>query len=215
MKLKSILFSAFMLSSFIMMAQDWSSDVYKMGELYPGYIVDASGKKTEGFIKYDNRYDMQNDVLFYTDKADKKSKVKYATADLKEYMVADKLYHCIHYSGGLLAKPIRANLVVKEGCITEYVWYDRNEAYMTMTRGSGESEEDYYARMYPPTQVFLKDGDEDAKTIASLALKFAEKMSEWISDNAALSEKVATKEKGYGALNMLYVIEEYNTNCTK
>lgn len=215
MKLKSILFSAFMLSSFIMLAQDWSSDVYKMGELYPGYIIDASGKKTEGFIKYDNRYDMQNDVLFYTDKDDKKSKVKYATADLKEYMVADKLYHCIHYSGGLLAKPIRANLVVKEGCITEYVWYDRNEAYMTMTRGAGESEEDFYARMYPPTSVYLKDGDEEAKTIAGFALKFADKMSEWISDNAALSEKVASKEKGYGALNMLNIIDEYNANCTK
>lgn len=215
MKIKSILFSAFMLSSFIMMAQDWSSDVYKMGELYPGYIVDASGKKTEGFIKYDNRYDMQNDVLFYTNKEDKKSKVKYATADLKEYMVADKLYHCIHYSGGLLAKPIRANLVVKEGCITEYVWYDRNEAYMTMTRGVGESEEDFYTRMYPPTSVYVKDGDEEAKTIAGFALKFADKMSEWISDNAALSEKVASKEKGYGALNMLNIIDEYNANCTK
>ena len=215
MKLKTLLSSAFLLTTFFMMAQDWSSDVYKYGELYPGYIVDASGNKTEGFIKYDNRYSMQNDVLFYTDKNDKKSKVKYATEDLKEYMVADKLYHCIHYSGGLLAKPIRANLVVKEDCITEYVWYDRAESYMTLTRGAGESEEDFYARMYPPTTVFVKNGDEEAKTIAGFALKFADKMSEWISDNTDLAGKVSAKEKGYGALNMLNIIEEYNKNCEK
>ena len=47
-------------------AQDWSSDVYRSGELYPGYIIDAAGTKTEGFIKYQNRYTMQNEVLFYT-----------------------------------------------------------------------------------------------------------------------------------------------------
>ncbi len=213
MKLKSILFSAFMLSSFIMLAQDWSSDVYKMGELYPGYIIDTEGKKTEGYIKYDTRYDMQNDILFYTDKDDKKSKLKYDTEDLTEYMVADKLYHCIHFSGGLLEKPIHGNLVVKADCITEYVWYDRETNYMSMVRLAGESDEDFYKRMYPPRTVYKKKGDDEVKTVESFALKFTEKMSNWISDDAALSEKVSSKEKGYGMLNILKIIDEYNANC--
>lgn len=215
MKLKSILFSAFMLTTFIMFAQDWSTDVYKQGELYPGYIVDTDGKKTEGFIKYQDRYSMQKDVLFYTDKDDKKSKVKYATSDLTEYKVADKLYHCIHYSGGLLSKPINANLVVKEGCITEYVWYDRADDYLTMRKTGGETDEQFAARMYPPTTLYKKNGDDDVKTVQSFALKFADKMAEWISDDAALSEKVSSKEKGYGMLHILDIIEQYNANCAK
>ena len=99
----------------------------RAGNSIPGYIVDASGKKTEGYIKYQNRYTMQNEVLFYTDKDDKKSKQDLKTKDLKEYMVADKLYHCINYSGGLSGSAIRANLVVEDGCITQYVWYNRAE----------------------------------------------------------------------------------------
>lgn len=213
MKLKSLLFSAFMLSTFIMMAQDWSTDVYKYGELYPGYIIDAGGTKTEGFIKYDDRYSMQNDVLFYTDKDDKKSKTKYKTDDLTEYKVADKVYHCIHYSGGLFDKPVRANLVVKAGCITEYVWYDRADDYLTMRKTAGESDEDFGKRMYPPTTVYLKKGEEEVKTVQSFALKFADKMSEWISDNAELSGKVSSKEKGYGMLHILDIIEQYNESC--
>ncbi len=215
MKLKSLMFSAFMLTTFFMMAQDWSTDVYKYGELYPGYIIDAGGTKTEGFIKYDDRYSMQKDILFYTDKADKKSKTKYKTDDLTEFKVADKLYHCIHYSGGLFSKPINANLVVKVDCITEYVWYDRAEDYMTMRKTASETNEEFYARMYPPTTLFLKAGEEDVKTISGFALKFTEKMSEWIADNAELAEKISSKEKGYGMLHLLDIIEQYNESCEK
>ncbi|MDG1332843.1 MAG: hypothetical protein P8P74_10955 [Crocinitomicaceae bacterium] len=215
MKLKTLLFSAFMLTTFFMLAQDWSTDVYKYGELYPGYIVDTDGNKTEGFIKYQNRYSLQNNILFYTDKNDKKTKTKYKSQDLAEYKVADKLYHCIHYSGGALKKPIRGNLVVNEDCITEYVWYDRDENYSTMRKQSGETQEEFLNRLYPPTTLFLKDGEEEVRTIASFALKFSKKMSEWIGDNLDLAGKVAAKEKGYKVLNLLQIIDEYNESCEK
>ncbi len=217
MKLKTLVFSAFMLTTFIMMAQtpDWSTDVYKYGTLYPGYIIDADGKKTEGFIKYRNRYSLQNNILFYTDKNDKKSKTKYKGEDLTEYKVADKLYHVIHYSGGLLKKPLRGNLVVKEGCITEYIWYDREDNYSSMRKKSGETDEEFMNRVYPPTQVFLKDGEDEVRKPAQFLVKFSEKMSEWVGDNLDLAGKVAAKEKGYKMLNILQIIEEYNHNCEK
>lgn len=196
-------------------AQDWSSTTYKYGELYEGYIIDASGKKTEGYIKYEDRYSMQNDITFYADKNDKKNKVKYKSEDLTEYKVADKLYHCIHYSGGLLAKPVRGNLVVKEGCIMEYVWYNRVEGYMTMTKNAGESDEDYYNRIYPPITVYKKKDDQDCRTVDSFAVKFKEKMSEYIADNKELAKKVLDSEKGYGMMNMIKIIEEYNAQCAK
>lgn len=213
MKIK-LLFVAFIaLFATAAQAQDWSSDVYRIGEQYPGYVITEGGEKIEGFIRYGDPYNMQTDVLFFGEKGNKKSKVKYKTADLKEYKVADKLYHCIHYSGGLLKKPVRANLVVSEGCITEYVWYDNPEGYALMTRGSNESIEDYYARRYTSTMVYKKQGDEEVKALSSFGIKFADKMSEFVSDNEELARKVANKEKGYGMISIQAIINEYNANC--
>ena len=215
MTLRSILTIGLLVLIGTSFAQDWSSDVYKGGELYPGYIVDASGKKTEGYIKYQNRYTMQNEVLFYTDKDDKKSKQDLKTKDLKEYMVADKLYHCINYSGGLSGSAIRANLVVEDGCITQYVWYNRAENWAIMQKGANETEEEFMERMYPSVMVFMKPGDEKPRSLDYFGMKFADKMSEYVGDNKELAKKVADKEKGYGMLNILPIIQEYNAACTK
>ena len=212
---RTLLATGLLVAVSALQAQDWSSDVYHGGELYPGYIIDAAGTKTEGFIKYQDRFSMQNEVLFYTDKDDKKSKVKYKTDDLSEYMVADKLYHCIHYSGGLMAKPVRANLVVTDGCITEYVWYNRAENFALMQKGANETEEEFMARKYPSVMVFKKKGDDEARSLDKFALKFASKMSEYVADNADLSKKIADKEKGYGMLNIQPIIAEYNAACTQ
>jgi len=213
MKFRLLISIALIGLGFSLQAQDWSSDVYKYGEEYPGYVITENGTKIEGYITYQNRYTMQNEVMFYKEKDNKKSKEKYKTADLKEYKVADKVYHCIHYSGGLLPKPVRANLVVSEGCITQYVWYDRAENYMLMQQGSTESEEEFMNRMYPSKMVFQRKGSDEPKSSDYFALKFPSKMGEWVSDNAALAAKVEGKEKGYGLLSILQIIDEYNAQC--
>jgi hypothetical protein len=215
MTLRTLLASGLVLLLSTSYAQDWSSDVYQGGELYPGYIIDAEGKKTEGYIKYQNRYTMQNEVLFYTDKDDKKSKQDLKTKDLKEYKVADKLYHCINYSGGLSGSAIRANLVVEEGCITQYVWYNRAENWAIMQKGASETEEEFMARMYPSVMVFMKPGDEKPRSLDYFGLSFAKKMAEYVGDNKELAKKVEDKEKGYGMLNILPIITEYNAACGK
>lgn len=38
-------------------------------------------------------------------------------------------------------------------------------------------------------------------------------MSEYVSDYAELSKKILDKEKGYGLLKILDIIDEYNTWC--
>ena len=212
MKLQHLVLGLFLTLASGMMAQDWSTDVYKMGEQYPGYVITEDGKKIEGFIKYQNRYTMQNEVLFFAEKGNRKSKTKYATKDLKEYKVADKLYHCINYSGGLLKKPIRANLVVQEGCITQYVWYNRADNYAVMQKSSSETDEEFMNRLYPSTTILMKQGTKEPKDIGKF-LRFAEKMSEFLSDNQEIAAKVRNKEKGYGLLRMFEIIEEYNANC--
>lgn len=203
-----------MLTTFFMMAQatDWSSDTYKYRELYPGYIV-KDDQKIEGFIQYTNREALQTDVIFFTDKNDKKSKTKYKSKDLTEYKMADKVYHVIHYSGGLLSKPLEGNLLIAEGCIKKYIYYKRDSE--VTSKNPGETQEEYMSRLYTSTILYMKDGDEEPQSTTKLGLKFAKEASVWLADQPELAEKIANKEKGYKFLNMDAVVEEYNANCEK
>jgi len=211
MKLKTILFSAFMLTTFFMMAQqDWSSDTYKYRELYPGYIV-KDGEKIDGYIQYTNRKNLQSTVIFYTDKDDRKSKTKYKSKDLTEYKMADKVYHVIHYTGGLLSKPLGGNLLIADGCIKKYVYYSEDSE--VIRKNPGETQEEFMARKYPTTILYLKDGDEEPQSTSKLGMGFAKDVPVWLADQPELAEKVANKEKGYKFINMDAVVEEYNANC--
>lgn len=194
-------------------AQNWGENVYKSGEYYPGYIITSDGEQIDGHIKFSNRYTMQNKIVFTPDVKNKKSKENYNTDDLKEYHFADKTYHVIHYSGGLFKKPLKAVLLADDGCIKRYVWYNRADNYMSLSKSSGESEEEYLARLYPPDEIFLKDGEEYPKSTSMFALKFADKMSELVKEYAELAEKVSNKEKGYGMLGLYNIIAEYNEWC--
>lgn len=192
-------------------AQDWTGDVYKTGKIYPGYMIDAKGKKTEGFIKLQNRYAMQVTVLFYTDKDDRKSKQKIKAETLKEYSVAEKTWRCINYSGGMSKKSMRGNLLLEAGCISTYVWYS-NDVSVT-TKQEGETNEMYNARRYPSTTIYHKVGDEKAVTDAHFLLKFSKNMSEYVASNEELSAKVAAKEKGYRLIHIEAIMDEYNKDC--
>ena len=79
MMLKKLLLPILMFAAFFSLSQDWDPTVYKGGEQYPGYVIDSKGKKIEGFIKYTNRYELQNTVVFYAEKGNKKTKKKYKT----------------------------------------------------------------------------------------------------------------------------------------
>lgn len=197
------------LTSFIY-AQDWSSDIYSVGQKYPGYIIKTTGEKIEGYIEAQPRGEKQDlgnsnqtRVIFYTDKDDKKSKVIYKPEDVKEYMVADKVYRSIYYSGGLTSKVLRFVLRVKEGCIASYVWYNCKQYYINT--GDCDWEE---------VQLYQKGEDKPVEQ-SSFALNFAKKMSEYVSDHAELSAKILNKEKGYGMLKLLEIIDEYNTWCAE
>jgi hypothetical protein len=68
-------------------------------------------------------------------------------------------------------------------------------------------------RKYPSTLLYMKDGDEEPQTVTKLGLGFAKDASVWLADQPELAEKIANKEKGYKALNMDAVVDEYNANC--
>jgi hypothetical protein len=194
---------------------DWSRDIYKVGKKYPGYVITSDGDKVQGFIKAGSRCSTngmgnsnQNFCAFYTNENDKKPTAKYKPKDIKGYMIADKVYESINYSGGLMKKP-NFNLIVKDGAIKTYEWYSTVDGFMTISRQTGESDVDYDKRRYSTKIIFAKT-PETPMAHSSLLLKFSKKMAALVSENKELATKVTNKEKGYKMLSMFAIIAEYN-----
>ena len=160
---------------------DWSPELYRVGNIYPGYIVKLDGDTIQGFIKANTRCSggglgssNQNLAQFYTSKTDKKPVAKYKPTDIKGYKIADKVYESINYSGGLFKKP-NFNLVVQEGAIRLYEWYATVENYSSISKQSGESWKEFDARRFDTKLVVAKDPT-DAIEFSMLGLSLAKKM---------------------------------------
>lgn len=194
---------------------DWSPEIYQVGKIYPGYIIENEGDTIQGYIKALNRCSTggigksnQNWVEFYSSPTDRKPMDKFNPKKIKGYKIADKLYESISYSGGLLKAP-NFNLVVNEGAIRTYEWYATVDNFSSLRKQSGETWEAYDARRYETSVIFAKDPSEPEAS-SSFALGFRKKMSKFVADNSALADKISNKEKGYGLIHIYDIIQEYN-----
>ena len=106
---------------------------------------------------------------------------------------------------------MRFNLLMKNGHISQYTFYTKDEGYVLQVRKGGETEAEYDKRICKEQTVFQK-GDEQPFQDGEpgFILKFAKKMSEFVSDYPELSKKIAAKEKKYGLANRFDIIDEYN-----
>ena len=173
---------------------DWSETVYKIGKIYPGFYVTNTNDTIHGYFLHADKKGNQKKCRFYTNEMDKKPTAEFKPEDIKSYKVADKLYRTLNYSGGLLNKPLRFLLVTNDGGITEFVFYSEDAAVQAQG-------------------VFHKPKDpshSDPITVSYFGLSFAKKLSDYISDYPVLAQKVANKEKGYGLLNLMAIIAQYN-----
>jgi len=194
---------------------DWGSGVYQQGKKYSGYIIKLDGDTVYGYIEAQRRtaidglgYSNQNRVEFYLKETDKKPVDKYKPDELKGYLIADKLYESINYSGGLLKKA-NFNLVIVDGAIRLYEWYSTREGFSSMRIQSGESASDFDNRRYETNLIVAKDPSEPI-SYSMLGLSFAKKMPELVRDNKELASKIENKETGYTWVNLFELIEEYN-----
>ncbi|MBL7730246.1 MAG: hypothetical protein JNM88_03645 [Chitinophagaceae bacterium] len=177
------------------MAQpDWSGKVYVIGKIYPGFYVTNANDTVYGYFEHGSQVSGQKRCKYYTNEMDKKPTKEFGPEDIKGYKVADKLYRSINFSGGLTSKPLRFNLVSKDGAITEFTFYSED---------GNATAEPVYQKPHDPN--FTKPVQ-----ISYFALGFAKKVSEYVADYPALAAKVSGKEKGYGMLNLLAIFDEYN-----
>jgi len=173
---------------------DWSGKVYQVGKIYPGYYVTNTRDTVFGYFMHDNQKGNQKKCRFYANEMDKKPSQEFKPEDIKSYKVGDKLYRTLNYSGGLLNKPLRFLLVTNDGAVTEFVFYSED----------GEmAAQPLFHKPFDPLHF-------DPTPLSSFALGYAKKLSEYLSDYPALAKKISDKEKGYGVLNILAVIDEYN-----
>ncbi|CAN5431067.1 hypothetical protein BH11BAC2_BH11BAC2_23120 [soil metagenome] len=195
MKTQHRFFLLLILTAFVQLglAQDWNWQNYRYRKPYPGYVINAAGEKKDGYLILNGQLENQKECVFMTDTNDSKTNITYKPADLKEYKVADKTYRVIHYSGGLTSTPVRFVLLTKAGRLSQFEWYDMNDA----------------TRVIDAKQVYQKM-DEKPFENSAFVFKFAKFWAEQTTDYPELSAKIANKEKGYTLLNMLAFIDEYN-----
>ncbi|MDQ3111428.1 MAG: hypothetical protein M3R17_16195 [Bacteroidota bacterium] len=184
-------------------AQDWSGKVYKIGTIYPGYYVSLKGDTVRGYFMHNNQVKNQLKCEYYKNETDRNTTQSFGPEDISSYVVADKLYRSIHFSGGLLAKPMRFNLVTTDGGggISIFNFYD--ETYAREPDGSIK----YTVVYYKPNDA----ANPKPMMLQDFGLGFAKKMAAFVADYEELSKKVADKEKGYGMIQIDKIVEEYNT----
>jgi hypothetical protein len=188
-------FSIALLFSVCIYAQDWSFAVFKYKSVYPGYYISAKGDTVKGFLQYGDKVDNQTKCVFY-DSDQKTNRQTFSPDDIKGFCVGDKVYRSIHYSGGLLSKPLRFVLIKTDGPITEFIFYPEYGL------ASGDDKTVFYKANDP--------NNTDVRELQYFGMGFAKKMAAFVSDDSELSEKVANKEKGYGLLKTQDIIDEYN-----
>jgi hypothetical protein len=194
---------------------DWSPEVYQVGKKYSGYIIKLDGDTVNGYIKALQRtvvdgmgHSNQNRVYFYVNESDRKPQDKYKPNELKGYLIADKLYESINYSGGLFNKP-NFNIVIQDGAIRQYEWYSTRDGFSMMKIQSGESWAEFDDRRYETKLIIAKEPT-DPIEYGMLGMSFAKKMPIMIHDHKELTTKVENKEEGYKWTNFFEVIDEYN-----
>lgn len=194
---------------------DWSPDVYEIGKKYRGYIIKLNGDTVDGYIKALSKtvvdgmgHSNQNRVYFYVNESDRKPVDKYKPDELKGYLIADKLYESINYSGGLFKKA-NFNIIIGDGAIRQYEWYSTRDGFNMMRQQTGESWADFDHRRYETKLIIAKEPTEPIE-YELLGMNFAKKMAVMVSDYKELATKVSNKEKGYKWVNFFDVINEYN-----
>ena len=158
--------------------------------IYPGTVTTTDGEIIKGYIVNRDNEANQSKCIFYTDMNDERTRKVYKPSELKGYSVENFQYKSMDYSGNIsIGKATRSFLFIsKPGAITMYIYFI-----------GGEEQ-----------PVWQKD-DEEPVSNASMLFGFKKAMTKLVGDNADLAGKIDRKEKGYGKLDIMAIVDEYNT----
>jgi len=160
--------------------------------VHPGTVTTLNREVLQGFIINVDETQNQNRCIFYTDYKDSQSKKVYKPSEILAYSIENDQYKSIPYSGniGFGKSDKHFVYVTQPGAITTFVYYT------------------------PQQQVLWQKGDEDPVSNASMMFSFKKSILKLVGDDTDLANKIESKEKGYGMLNLEQIINEYNTWAT-
>jgi len=158
--------------------------------IYPGTVTTTDGQTLKGYVYNQDRESNQSKCIFYTDMNDGRTRKVYKPADLQGYSVENIQYKSMDYSGNIsIGKATRSFLfIAKPGPVSMYVYYISREE-----------------------QPVWQKGDEEPVSNASMLFGFKKAMLKLVGDDADLAGKIDRKEKGYGKLDIMAIVDEYNT----
>ncbi|SMC94714.1 hypothetical protein [Pedobacter nyackensis] len=170
-------------------AQDYIDPLPSL-KLYPGTVVTLDGTVINGYVYNNYKEKNQKQCLFYKEK-DGRSERIYKPNELISYTIENTEYRSVNYDGTLrFGKPGKNFVFVAQpGAITTYAYYGSEK------------------------QIFWAKGNEAPVIGADLTLGFKKNINKLIGDNTALASKVEQKQKGYGMMNIIDIINEYNAQA--
>lgn len=168
-------------------AQDYATNTLDT-KIYPGTVTTLDGKVVEGYVLNRSSDLNQKECIFFSNANDQRSKKIYRPEDLIGYSIENYQYKSLNYTGPInFGKAARKfAFVAKAGVITTFFYFS------------------------PDKEIFWTKGNGEPVTSTSLAVGFKKNLAKLIGDDAELMGKVERKEKGYGMLNILDIISEYN-----
>ncbi|MBS1503445.1 MAG: hypothetical protein JST32_15360 [Bacteroidetes bacterium] len=158
--------------------------------IYPGTVTTTDGQTIQGYVYNQDRETNQSKCIFYTDMHDSRTRKVYKPADLKGYSVENNQYKSMDYSGNIgIGKASRSFVfIAKPGAISTYLYF------------IGRDE-----------QPVWQKGDEEPVSNATMLFGFKKAITKLVGDDADLAGKIDRKEKGYGKLDIMAIVDEYNT----
>jgi len=188
----------------------------EQGKRLPGAITLTSGEVKEGFIQRYSKIKSQKKVKFFANVDDKKG-IEYKPEQLSSYQVADAYYQTLPYEG--LTQKTKVFIErTAQGAVSTFTYYiykddmKPGETVIGTTNGN-EIVLDFDGKTLAGEMILLKkNGEQLNLSSTKVVMSFKNVMSKYLSECAALSTKIANKEKGYNLLGLMKIIEEYN-NC--
>jgi len=159
-----------------------------VGKPVRGYYIDNAGNKIDAVIKYQNAaqlQDMSSTFLIYNIAYNESGFTDDETNNFKTFLAKSQ---------------------VKEFNLAGNTYY---KVLSATNKGGAEWKVRVDEVSYSTLKYIYKTGEAPIEE-SSLTLGFKNKMSKLTADNAALSTKIANKEKGYNFLNVEKIITEYN-----
>lgn len=212
----TMLFMALLLamSSFSQIDDNWEDQSEKL----QGYIITKKGDTVTGYLKRFLKIKSQRKVKFYETLDSKPETFK--PSDLLGYKIAEDYYE-VHPYEGMSGKTKVFLLKTVDGKIDLFEYYisveDDQGNEMTLSKnGNTEISLDFDGSEIQTEVLAVKDNKDYLKFASpKLLFSFKKVMSKYVSDYPELSEKISKKEKGYSVINVLKIVDEYNSYFEK